>query len=130
VVDRFGAVRTVRMSGVIATFGALLVVVSPTAVVAMVGFGLIGVGIAVVVPLAFAAAGHTGPNPSQAIAGVATITYASGLVAPSIIGGIAQASNLTMSFIVVTALAAGLIVFARVLATGRPTRAGAEPVQS
>jgi fucose permease len=130
VVDRFGAVRTVRWSGVIATLGGLLVVVSPTAVVAMAGFGLIGVGIAVVVPLAFAAAGHTGPNPSQAIAGVATITYASGLVAPSIIGGIAQAANLTMSFIVVTALAAGLAVFARVLATHRPTTAGAEPLQS
>ena len=90
----------------------------------MAGFGLIGIGIAVVVPLAFAAAGHTGPNPSQAIAGVATITYASGLVAPSIIGGIAQASNLTMSFIVVTALAAGLAVFARVLATTQRTAPG------
>ncbi|TCC02830.1 MFS transporter [Kribbella soli] len=130
VVDRFGAVRTVRWSGVIATLGGLLVVLAPNAIAAMAGFGLIGVGIAVVVPLAFAAAGHTGPNPSQAIAGVATITYASGLVAPSIIGGIAQASSLTMSFIVVTALAAGLAVFARVLATGRPARAGAEPLQS
>ena len=122
VVDRFGAVRTVRWSGVIATLGGLLVVVSPTAIVAMVGFGLIGVGIAVVVPLAFAAAGHTGPNPSQAIAGVATITYASGLVAPSIIGGIAQASNLTVSFMVVTLLTVGLAVFAPVLRTRSRTR--------
>ena len=130
VVDRFGAVRTVRWSGVIATLGGLLVVLAPNAILAMTGFGLIGVGIAVVVPLAFAAAGHADGNSSHAIAGVATITYASGLVAPSIIGGIAQASNLTMSFIVVTALAAGLAVFARVLATSRPTRAGAGPLQS
>ncbi|MFG1910444.1 MFS transporter [Kribbella sp. NPDC048928] len=121
VVDRFGIVATVRCSGVIATLGGLLVVVAPHAIVAMIGFGLIGIGIAVVVPLAFAAAGHTGPNPSQAIAGVATITYASGLVAPSIIGGIAQASSLTSSFIVVTVLAAGLAVFARVLATNQRT---------
>jgi hypothetical protein len=69
-----------------------------------------------------AAAGHTGPNPSQAIAGVATITYASGLVAPSIIGGIAQASNLTISFIVVSALVACLAVFAPVLHTRSRTR--------
>jgi fucose permease len=130
VVDRFGAVRTVRASGVIAALGSLLVVVSPNAVVAMIGFGLIGVGIAVVVPLAFAAAARTGTNASQAIAGVATITYASGLVAPSIIGGIAQASSLTVSFVVVTALAAGLAVFARVLATRPATRAGAEGLQS
>jgi fucose permease len=121
VVDRFGVVPTVRWSGVIATLGGLLVVLAPNPVLAMVGFGLIGIGIAVVVPLAFAAAGHTGPNPSQAIAGVATITYASGLVAPSIIGGIAQASSLTASFIVVTVLATGLAVFARVLATNHRT---------
>ena len=50
---------------------------------AMGGFGMMGLGIAVVVPLCFAAAGHSGPNPSQAIAGVATITYTSGLIAPS-----------------------------------------------
>jgi MFS family permease len=117
VVDRFGAVRTVRWSGVIATAGGVLVVIAPHALVAMAGFGLIGIGIAVAVPLAFAAAGHTGPNPSQAIAGVATITYASGLVAPSIIGGIAQASSLTTSFLVVTALTVGLAVFAPVLRT-------------
>ncbi len=123
VVDRFGAVRTVRWSGVIATLGGLLVVLAPNAILAMAGFGLIGVGIAVVVPLAFAAAGHADGNSSHAIAGVATITYASGLVAPSIIGGIAQASNLTISFIVVTALAAGLAIFAPVLHTRSRTRA-------
>jgi MFS family permease len=115
VVDRFGAVRTVRISGVIATLGGLLVVLAPNPLVAMTGFGLLGLGIAVVVPLAFAAAGHTGPNPSQAIAGVATVTYASGLVAPSIIGGIAQATSLTISFIVVTLLTTGLALFASVL---------------
>jgi MFS family permease len=120
VVDRFGAVRTVRLGGLIATLGGLLVVIAPHPVVAMAGFGLLGLGIAVVVPLAFAAAGHTGPNPSQAIAGVATVTYASGLVAPSIIGGIAQASSLTISFIVVTALTTGLFFFAGVLRPRTP----------
>ncbi|GAB3835036.1 MFS transporter [Kribbella italica] len=119
VVDRFGAVRTVRVSGVIATLGGVLVVLAPHPAAAMAGFGLLGLGIAVVVPLAFAAAGKAGPNPSQAIAGVATVTYASGLVAPSIIGGIAQASSLTLSFIVVTVLATGLALFAPVLAPRR-----------
>jgi MFS family permease len=123
VIDRFGAVRTVRWSGVIATAGGLLVVFAPNPVLAMAGFGLIGIGIAVVVPLAFAAAGHTGPNPSHAIAGVATVTYASGLVAPSVIGGIAQATNLTISFLVVTALAFGLALFAPVLRTRSRLRA-------
>ncbi|WP_232667686.1 MFS transporter [Pseudonocardia sp. TRM90224] len=118
-VDRFGPVRSVRASGLIAAVGGLLVVVAPHPAVAVTGFGLIGLGIAVVVPLAFAAAGHKGPDPSQAIAGVATITYTSGLVAPSLIGLIAQSTSLTVSFMVVTALAALLAVGAGAMRTGR-----------
>ncbi|WP_329122920.1 MFS transporter [Streptomyces sp. NBC_01353] len=118
VVDRFGAVRTVRVGGVAATIGGLLVVFAPHAAVAMAGFGLIGLGVAVVVPLAFAAAGRSGPNPSQAIAGVATITYTSGLIAPSAIGGIADATSLMFSFGLVTLLAFGLVLGAGVLRQG------------
>lgn len=119
VVERFGAVRTVRLGGVVAALGGLLVVLAPHPVVAISGFGLLGLGIAVVVPLAFAAAGHKGPNASRAIAGVATVTYTSGLVAPSLIGAIAQTTSLTMSFVVVTVLAFGLTLFATVLRTDK-----------
>ncbi|MBO1331541.1 MFS transporter [Streptomyces sp. VRA16 Mangrove soil] len=129
VVDRYGAVRTVRVSGVGAALGALLVVVAPNPVVAMAGFGLLGLGIAVVVPLAFAAAGRSGPNPSLAIAGVATITYTSGLVAPSAIGTIAQATSLVVSFGLVTVLACGLAVFAGVLRAGDRKAGGRVPEQ-
>ncbi|MFD7063961.1 MFS transporter [Streptomyces sp. NPDC059906] len=122
VVDRFGAVRTVRVSGVLAALGGLLVVVGGHPAVAMTGFALMGLGIAVVVPLCFAAAGRAGSNPSLAIAGVATITYTSGLVAPSAIGGLAQATSLVVSFGLVTLLACCLVVFARVLRAGDRNR--------
>nr|WTB29875.1 MFS transporter [Streptomyces sp. NBC_00830] len=118
VVDRFGAVRTVRVGGVLATVGGVLVVVAPGAVPAMCGFALLGLGVAVVVPLAFAAAGRSGPNPSQAIAGVATITYTSGLIAPSAIGSLAEATSLVVSFGLVTVLAFGLVLGAGVLRAG------------
>ncbi|MGW3147909.1 MFS transporter [Streptomyces sp. NPDC001177] len=118
VVNRFGAVRTVRAGGVLTALGGLLIVVAGHPAVAMAGFALLGLGIAVVVPLCFAAAGHSGPNPSQAIAGVATITYTSGLIAPGLIGGVAQATSLVVSFGLVTALACGLVVFAGVLRVG------------
>ncbi|MFI0790009.1 MFS transporter [Streptomyces lydicus] len=130
VVARFGAVRTVRAGGALAAAGGLLVVLARHPATAMAGFGLMGLGIAVVVPLAFAAAGRSGPAPSQAIAGVATITYTSGLIAPSAIGGIAQASSLTVSFALVTVLACGLVGGAGVLrvpvrtASGAPAAAG------
>ncbi|QQC88260.1 MFS transporter [Streptomyces alfalfae] len=125
VVDRFGAVRTVRAGGVLAVLGGLLVVIASHPLMAMAGFALLGLGIAVVVPLAFAAAGRSGPNPSQAIAGVATITYTSGLIAPSAIGTLADATSLVTSFGLVTLLACGLVVFANVLRTdGREAAQG------
>ncbi|MFF4295856.1 MFS transporter [Streptomyces vinaceus] len=126
VVDRFGAVRTVRASGVLATAGGVLVVAGNPAV-AIAGFGLIGLGIAVVVPLAFAAAARSGPAPAQAIAGVATITYTSGLIAPSAIGAVADATSLVVSFGLVTLLAFALVVGAAVLRQ-KPVAAGAAPV--
>ncbi len=118
VVDRYGAVRTVRASGVVALLGGLLIVFAGHPAVAMAGFALMGLGIAVVVPLCFAAAGRSGSNPSLAIAGVATITYTSGLIAPSAIGMLAQATSLVVSFVLVTLLTCGIAGFAGVLRAG------------
>jgi fucose permease len=137
VVRRMGPVNAVRLGGAVATVGGLLVVVADVPEVAVPGFALLGVGIAVVVPLAFAAAGRSGSNPSQAIAGVATITYTSGLVAPAAIGFLAQATSLTVSFMLVTALVGALVLAAGALRgaalpdqaanadlTGTPARSG------
>ncbi|MGI5351080.1 MFS transporter [Streptomyces sp. CA-250714] len=118
VVRRFGPVATVRAGGVLAAAGAALVVAARTPPAAVVGFALIGVGIAVVVPLCFAAAGRTAAGaPGQAIAGVATLAYASGLAAPAAVGWIAESTSLSVSFGVVTALLLGLVGGARVLRT-------------
>ncbi|MFD7703546.1 MFS transporter [Streptomyces caelestis] len=122
VVDRYGAVRTVRASGVVALLGGLLIVFAGHPAVAMGGFALMGLGIAVVVPLCFAAAGRSGSNPSLAIAGVATITYTSGLIAPSAIGLLAQATSLMVSFVLVTVLSCGIAGFAGVLRAGDRTK--------
>ena len=115
VVRRHGAVRTVRASGVLATTGGLLVVTALTPLQGIAGFALLGIGIAVVVPLAFAAAGRSGPNPGQAIAGVATITYTTGLIAPTLIGSVGEVATLRTSFALVSAAAAVLVCAAGVL---------------
>jgi predicted MFS family arabinose efflux permease len=110
-----GPVRTVRLAGLCATAGALAVVIARDIVVVVIGFALIGTGIAVVVPLVFAAAGRIGPHPGRSIAGAAGIAYGSGLVAPGIIGGIARLSSLTMSFVVVVIVTAAMAAGAGVL---------------
>jgi MFS family permease len=104
VVAKLGVVRTVRASATLGVLGGVLVVVSWTPVVAIVGFALIGLGVAVVVPLAFSAAGHTGDSAAHSIAGVATVAYGAGLAAPGLMGGIAHLTSLPVSFGVVTGL--------------------------
>ena len=121
VVHRLGRVATVRLAGLCAAVGALSVVLGRQIVPVLCGFALIGIGIAVVVPLAFATAGRIGPHPARSIAGVAGIAYGSGLVAPGIIGGIASASSLTVSFVLVVVLTAAIAAGAGVL---RPADGG------
>jgi MFS family permease len=114
-VHRIGPVMTVRMVGVLATVGALTVVLGHNTVLVIAGFGLMGAGIAVVIPLVFAAAGRIGDNPGRSLAGVAGIAYGSGLIAPGVIGVIAHASSLTVSFVLVAVLTAVMGVFGTVL---------------
>lgn len=123
VVRRAGPVRTVRGSGVLALIGGVLVVAAPGPALGIAGFALLGVGIAVVVPLTFAAAGHGGDNAGQAIAGVATVTYTTGLVAPTLVGSVGELTSLRASFAVVTATMAVMVLMSGVLAARRDTRA-------
>ncbi|GIG62147.1 MFS transporter [Longispora fulva] len=114
VVHRYGPVGTTRVTGAFGTVGGILVVVAWAPWVAVAGFALIGLGIATVVPLVFSAAGRTGHG-THAIASVATVAYGAGLAAPGVVGGLADATSLTVSFTVITALVAVVALSARTL---------------
>lgn len=115
VVRRVGPVTAVRLAGLCATAGVLTVVFAREIVLVAAGFALIGIGIAVVIPLVFAAAGRIGPHPGRSIAGVAGIAYGSGLIAPGIIGGVARLSSLTVSFVIVAGLTTAIALGAQAL---------------
>lgn len=55
-VARFGPVRVLRTGGVLASLSLLVVVTAPTWPVAVLGFTLLGLGVAVIAPLSFSAA--------------------------------------------------------------------------
>jgi predicted MFS family arabinose efflux permease len=117
VVHRVGPVTAVRLAGLCATVGALTVALGREVALVVAGFALLGIGIAVVVPLVFAAAGRIGDHPGRSLAGVAGIAYGSGLIAPGVIGGIAHVSSLAVSFGLVLVLTAVMGAGARVLRT-------------
>jgi MFS family permease len=129
-VRRVGPRFSVRLCGILGTAGCLLVAVTPSALVALAGFALIGLGVSVVVPLVFAAAGRSGPSPAISVAGVATVSYGAGMAAPSVMGGVADLSSLRIAFavaaVLATAVAAGAGLFERQRAAGA---AGPEPAE-
>ena len=130
-VRRFGPALSVRACGVLGTAGCLLVAISPGAAAALVGFILIGLGVSVVVPLVFAAAGRSGPSPAIGVAGVATVSYGAGMAAPSVMGGVADISSLRIAFAVAALFTVGVGAGAGLLSRQRldaakpaPTTAG------
>lgn len=124
VVRRIGPVVAVRAGGIVAACGGVLVVVFRTPWPCMLGLALIGIGIAMNVPLVFSAAGHKGTSLGESVAGVATITYLSGLIAPAAIGWTAGAAGYPAAFALITVSAAALAVLAGALRT-RPDHAPA-----
>ena len=88
-------------------------------IVALVGFGLLGAGLAPVVPILYAAASRVpGSTRSAAIAAVASVGYAGLLLGPPIVGGIAQQWSLSTAMWVIVFMAAALGLGARVVRQG------------
>ncbi|MEV0583370.1 MFS transporter [Nonomuraea sp. NPDC050310] len=129
-VRRMGAVAVARSGGALAALGGLLVATGASQAVCVAGFALLGLGLATVVPLVFATAGHIGRTPGEGIAGVATITYLSGLTAPAVTGMVADGVSYQAAFGLIAVMALLVVVRAGALRhrpSGRPA-AVAEPV--
>lgn len=108
--NRFGAVRTLRVSGLVGAAGMMLAALAPTEAVALAGFAISGLGVANTVPIMFSAAGNQRGIPSGT--GIATVTmlgYCGILVAPSSIGFVAEAVGFRVTY---AALAVLLVVVA------------------
>ncbi len=111
--NRFGAVQTLRVSGLIAAAGMLVASVAPSDSIAIAAFFFAGLGVANMVPILFSAAGnYPGVAPGAAISAVTMVGYAGILVAPSSIGFVAEHigfrwtyGTLAVLLIVVSALA-------------------------
>ncbi|MEW9547766.1 MFS transporter [Nonomuraea sp. NPDC050783] len=104
VVRRLGPVTCVRAGGLLAVAGGVLVVAARVPALAIAGFALLGLGLAVIMPLALAAAGNAGRTPGEGVAGVASVTYLSGLTAPAVTGWLAGAFGYPAAFAFVTAV--------------------------
>ncbi|MFO1148374.1 MAG: MFS transporter [Alsobacter sp.] len=110
VVARLGPRRSLVGGGLLAAAGMALALALPSLWTGVLGFALIGLGFANIVPVLFSAAGRVGATPGAGIAVVTMIAYGGLLVGPPLIGGLSEWVGLSGALLVVALL--GLIVAA------------------
>ncbi len=109
---RFGAPQLVLASASLACVGMIGALLLPYSFAALTGFTLMGLGLANMMPVLFAAAARVkGIAPAEGLAHVAGLAYFGLLFGPVVIGGVAQVTNLSIGLSVV-ALCAALVAFA------------------
>ncbi|SEI51664.1 MFS transporter [Paraburkholderia diazotrophica] len=108
---RFGAPQLIAASASLACAGMIGALLLPNAVAALTGFTMMGLGLANMMPVLFAAAARVkGIHAAEGLAHVAGLAYFGLLLGPVIIGGVAQVTNLPIGLSVV-ALCAALVAF-------------------
>ncbi|MFG3206769.1 MFS transporter [Streptomyces sp. NPDC048192] len=123
-VRRFGAVTVVRLGTLVAAGGFAVVASAPGAWAGMLGFTLLGLGLCVLVPQTFAAAGRLFPGSSDAaIARLNIFNYVGFLIGSPLVGALGDAWSYRGAMLVPMVLVLVTLVYARSFA-GQPDRYG------
>ncbi|WP_306336085.1 MFS transporter [Streptomyces sp. KL118A] len=118
-VRRFGAVAVVRVGSVVAALGFAVVAVAPGAWLGIAGFTVLGLGLCVIVPQTFAAAGRLFPGASDAaVARLNIFNYVGFLIGSPLVGGLGDAWNYRGAMLVPMVLVLLTLLYARSFAPG------------
>lgn len=113
-VGRQGVQWLITAGGLLAAVGLIVVALAPSAIVAIVGFAIVGLGISPVLPMAFVAASHHDPGHTGiAVARVNVGNYIGFVIGAPLVGVIGEFSSLRVGFAVLVAAALGIAVMAR-----------------
>jgi Major Facilitator Superfamily len=115
---RWGSGRLLSAGMALVTVALAVVLIVGEPVVAVLGFALIGVGVANAVPLLFSAAGRMPPS-GPSLAAVFTVGYTGFIVGPPLIGLLADAASLPTALATLCVAALAVTVLG-----GRASRAG------
>jgi len=105
---RYGATRPPRAFTALAAAGLMIALIARTMALGILGFAMLGLGLATVVPNVFRAAARATPlAPASGVAAVSTLGWLGFLTGPPIIGALASAASLPVALgLVVLALTA------------------------
>lgn len=123
--DRFGPDHLLRAGAVLSGLGLLAAIGPGGVVAAIVGFGLVGLGLSCLFPILVSAATRIGrTSAGSAIAGVASVGYLGFLLGPPAIGFISSQLGLAAAFGLLILLLISVYVLAGRAAEGGPVTAG------
>ena len=123
-----GAACLLRLSGALAAGGLLLALIVREPVIAIAGFGLVGLGVANLIPVIFSAAGRAyAIPPGHGLAAVATTGYVGFLAGPPVIGLAAEVAGLPAALGIVAIACAAVAIAAHLAGDRIPTRTSAGP---
>lgn len=117
---RIGDRPTLVWGALVAIAGFVVLLLAPAALVAMIGFGLIGIGAANIVPVLFRRAGSQNVMPpGLAIAAITTMGYAGILLGPAAIGFVAKHVGLELAFWMIPAILLAVPLCAAIVVSNR-----------
>lgn len=112
-VARFGPEALLRASGLAVAAGLILALVARNYPATLLGFALVGLGLANAVPIIFRSAGRGG-EAGAAIAAVSSVGYLGFLMGPPVIGLLCKAVGLSLALAIVAAFGAAIARCARI----------------
>jgi MFS family permease len=123
-VERYSPTAVARVLLSIVAVGVVLVFFAPSEAIALVGFALLGVGTSAIFPLAMSAAAQLTDRPAALnVAALAQTSFVTFLVAPPVLGGIAQGFGIRWSFGIGLPFVILSFIMAGVLGRKRATKA-------
>jgi predicted MFS family arabinose efflux permease len=130
IVAALGPVTAVRCGAGLAAVSLSVGLSSNSPVIAVAGFGFFGLGMSVIAPTAFSAAGNMpGMTSGSALAAVSAAGYLGLFVGPGLIGNVAQLSSLAVALGIPALLVAAMVLLAPAVRPVGEARMEASDVQ-
>lgn len=109
VIQKFGRKKVLQVAGCLVSLGLIGAVLLPNIITATIAFMIVGIGVSTIVPSIFGLAGRN-PNvpPSIALQTVSSVSFLGFMIGPPVIGYIAHATSLRISFAIIAIFGFGI----------------------
>jgi MFS family permease len=114
IADKIGIKNMIFINSILYGLGMVIALGFPTPLTVIIGFGVTGLGLSTIVPLAYSVAGHSKTmSPGLALAAITTVGMLGFLLGPVFIGYLSEMSNLRIALSLLLLLALSSAVLSR-----------------